>query len=171
MFINSSRYLLLLVALSLIGCQSKPTGGFAIYLLAEDIPSAELSNANLQDLPCAEQPILSESDLVSYDPDDHEMELTDSAYRRIQQIFPTPVRVSGIPFVVCVGDEPIYAGAFWTPLSSLSFDGVVIMQPFVEGDHRLRIELGYPGSDFFIGKDPRPDLRIMKALEASGKLK
>ena len=82
-----------------------------------------------------------------------------------------PVKVDGIPFVVCVGEQPIYAGAFWTPLSSLSFDGVVIMQPFDTDGTTIRIVLGYPGQDAFTGSDPRADDRVMKALEAAGKLK
>jgi len=163
-------FLLLVLALSLLGCRSTQAGGFAIYRLAKDIPSADLSKFNLQDLPLEEQPILSDADLISYDRATHEMELTDAADRRIQHLFSTPVQVSGMPFVLCVGNKPIYAGAFWTPLSSLSFDGVVIMQPFGEDGHHLRIELGYPGPDFFLGEDPRADPRIMKALESTAKL-
>ena len=35
----------------------------------------------------------------------------------------------------------------------------------------LRIQLGYPGPDFFKGTDPRGDPRIHDALKAGGKLK
>ena len=165
------RFFLLLFGLSSLGCQPRQIGGFAIYLLAKDVPSADLYTTDLEQLSLEGQPILSDHDLISYDGATHVMQLTAAAYRRIQQLFSMPVDVSGIPFVVSVGEEPIYAGVFWTPLSSLSFDGVVIMQPFGEDDHRLRIELGYPGPDFYGGKDPRADPRIMESLESSGKLK
>jgi hypothetical protein len=98
------------------------------------------------------------------------MELTATAYRRIQELFPIPVKVNGIPFMVTVGSEPIYAGAFWTPLSSLSFDGVVIMQPFSPDETVIQIALGYPGSDATTRGDPRSDPRVMEALRAAGKL-
>ena len=165
-----TRFLLLLFGLSILGCQPKQAGDFAIYLLDKDIPSADLFKIELQQLPLEKQPILTDADILSYNRDTHEMELTETAYRRIQQLFSTPIKVSGIPFVVCVNNEPIYAGAFWTPLSSLSFDGVVIMQPFGEDDHRLRIELGYPGLDLFVGIDPRSDSRMINVLESTGKL-
>jgi hypothetical protein len=99
------------------------------------------------------------------------MDLTPEALARVQQVFPTPVRVGGIPFVVCVGRERIYAGAFWTPVSSLSFDGVVILQPFATDETTIQISLGYPAASFFAGQDPRSDPRVMQALTAAGKLK
>jgi len=89
---------------------------------------------------------------------------------QVQQIFSTPVKVNGIPFVVCVGTERIYTGAFWTPLSSLSFDGVVIIQPFNKDETTIQISLGYPGSDMFTGRDPRVDKRILYVLAQDGKL-
>jgi hypothetical protein len=99
------------------------------------------------------------------------LELTDAAYRRIQALFVTPVKVSGLPFVVCVGAERIYTGAFWTPLSSLSYDGVVILQPLSTDTKHIQIELGYPAPEAFTGNDPRADPRITHALEVAGKFK
>ena len=101
----------------------------------------------------------------------HEIELTTEAYERIQQIFTQPVSVRGIPFVVCAGSDRIYAGAFWTPLSSISFDGVAIYQPFDPDRRVIRIALGYPTPEAFTGEDPRSDPRILQSLEAAGKLK
>lgn len=164
-------FFILIIALVTAGCQPRESGDFAIYLLAQDVASVELAKVDLNQLALEEGPIISAEDIVTYDQTTHEIELTQAAYARIQQIFPLPVKVDGIPFVVCVGEQPVYAGAFWTPLSSLSFDGVVIMQPFDTDGTTIRIVLGYPGPDAFMGRDPRADERVMKALQAAGKLK
>jgi hypothetical protein len=80
----------------------------------------------------------------------HEIKLTTEAYEKIQQLFTLPTEVRGIPFVVCVGTDRFYAGAFWAPVSSNSFDGIVI-----------RIGLGYPSPEAFMGIDPRSDQRMV----------
>ncbi|MDH4209321.1 MAG: hypothetical protein OEV76_10635, partial [Anaerolineae bacterium] len=87
------------------------------------------------------------------------------------QLFTLPVEVRGIPFVVCVGTDRIYAGAFMTPASSISFDGVVILEPFDVERHVISIALGYPSPEAFTGKDPRSDLRVSESLQALGVLK
>lgn len=163
--------LLLIFIFACSGCRPKETGGFTIYLLAEDIPSTELAQVDLAQLELQDSPILTSENLLSYNKATHELTLTDAAFDRFQRLFPSPVKVDGIPFVVCVGEGPIYAGALWTPLSSLSYDGVVILQPFNQNENKVRIELGYPGPQAFTGQDPRSDARIIQSLEAEGKLK
>ena len=134
------------------------------------MPATELSNFELEDIELQPEPILSTKDIVSYSAASHEMELTPEAYERIQGLFGLPVEVRGIPFVVTVGDERIYAGGFWTPLSSLSSEGVTIGQP-LDPDHTvISISLGYPSPVVFQDQDPRSDPRILNALEAAGKL-
>lgn len=160
-----------IVGLTLSSCQSIQESKFAIYLLAQEVPATELSQLDIERLTLQSSPVLSTHDIVSYDKADHTLELTHDAYVRIQQIFPMPVKVDGIPFVVCVGNERIYLGAFWTPLSSLSYDGIVIMQPLDDTQTTIQIHLGYPAPEVFTGNDPRADPRIIKALEQSGKLK
>jgi len=153
------------------GCTSSTTGEFSIRLLALDIPPAEMSKVDLDSLRLQEQPIISIDDIMAYSKETHEIELTAPAYERIQQLFSLPVDVDGIPFVVCVGRDPVYAGAFWTPASSLSFDGVVIMQPFEANKHTIRITLAYPTPEAFSGTDPRSNPKVLQALELAGKLK
>jgi hypothetical protein len=162
---------LLLFTFVLAGCRPNQKDGFGIYLLTRDIPATELSKIDIDDLSLQSQPLIGSDDILSYHKADHTLELTSSAYARLRQIFSTPIRVNGIPFVVCVGDERIYTGGFWTPLSSLSYDGVVILQPWDEKETTIQIALGYPGGDFFQGDDPRADPRIMKVLERDKKLK
>lgn len=144
---------------------------FAIYLLAEDVKSAALLTADPNAVRLDEKPIISTGDIRSYDASTHEIRLTSAAYQRILELFTVPVDTDGLPFAVCAGGGPVYLGAFWTPLSSLSFDGVVIMQPMTPETDTIRIELGYPGPDLVIMKDPRSDERILQALRRAGKLK
>jgi hypothetical protein len=175
---NRTFFVLLLLSL-IAGCQvrsqvtktGQPAAEFAIYLLDDDLSPSVQPGADLSQLDLQEEPILTGQDLLSYSMTTHELELTRTAYDRIQRLFPTPVNVSGTPFVVCLGQDPVYAGAFWTPLSSLSYGGVVILQPFGQEEYKIQISLGYPGPGAFTGKDPRADSRLMNALEAEGKLK
>lgn len=166
-----SFLLIIIAGFALSSCQPDKGNKFAIYLLAQDIPATKLSQMDINQLVIQEQPVISNDDILSYDKATHTIELTQEAYIRIQQIFPMPVKVAGIPFVVCVGDERIYTGAFMTPVSSISYDGVVISQPFDTTKTTIQIALGYPGQGAFTGGDPRGDSRIINALEQSKKLK
>lgn len=166
-------FLIILAGLVLASCQQggKEYDDFAIYLLAEDISGTELSQLDINQLRLQDKPVVSNDDVVSYDRATHTIELTSEAYVRVQQIFPMPVRVDGIPFVVCVGKERIYFGVFMTPASSISYDGIVIGQPLKTNQTTTQIALGYPGQDVFTGNDPRADPRIMRTLEQQSKLK
>ncbi len=163
----------ILAAILLAAC-ARPAApiseGFAIYLLAEKLSPAEVAQADLGTLKLEDEPILSTEDIVAYARGTHEVTLTPSAMERLGQL-KVPVSGAGVPFVVCVDKEPIYSGAFWSPLSSLSFDGVVIMllpgvMPGAQLDY-ARIEANFIGER----PDPRPDPRILRALERAGKLK
>jgi hypothetical protein len=141
-------------------------GEFAIYLTARTISPAMLSQAALEALELEPDPILSTDEVLRYVGASHKILLTSSAFERINQL---RVPIDGRAFVVCVGGERIYRGAFWTMASSLSFDGVVIAVPLV--DASLRLQLGYPASpDLFAGEDLRSDGRILQALQRAGKL-
>jgi hypothetical protein len=166
-----SVFLVIIYVLAISGCQPGKNDGFAIYLLARDVPAAALSQTDIDRLVLESKPVISADDIISYDRTGHVLDLTQAAYDRLGQLFSTSVRVSGLPFVVCVGKERIYTGAFWTPISSISYDGVVIMQPHDTQGTTVQIALGYPGPDFFKGLDLRADDRIMRALEHTGKLK
>jgi hypothetical protein len=140
--------------------------GLAIYLTREDIPPAKmemLSHVELADQPCISLP-----DIISYHAQTHELKLTEAAFERITRL---GIPVSGKSFLVCVDKSPIYWGAFWTPFSSLSFDGVTIWIPPVNQDAKtITIELGYPSVSFYAGTDPRNDSKVMESLKQSGKL-
>jgi hypothetical protein len=163
--------IVLVIAPIVMGCIPTQARGFSIYLLADEVPATELSIVDLTDLELQEEPIVSGDDIVTYSKETHEIELNAEAYDRIQQLFALPVQVSGMPFVVFVGADRIYAGAFWTPASSISFDGVVICEPYDRERRVITIGLGYPSPEAFKGTDPRSDPRVLQSLEAAGKLK
>jgi hypothetical protein len=145
----------------------EPAGPFGIYLTPAYIRNEELADSGLDCGRVADEPLLSAADILSYDWEMHQIQVTHEAYQRLSRL---EVPVSGLPFVTCVGRHPVYSGALWTMLSSASFEGVVILFPLLEPDS-LQIELGYPGPDFFQGNDPRSDPQIHESLSQAGKLK
>jgi len=140
--------------------------GFAIYLTKQDIPPAQMEV--LSHVGIAERPIITTGDIITYDAQEHELKLTDCAVERISQL---DVPVTGKSFIVCVDKAPIYWGAFWTRVSSMSFDGVTILkEPLsLKEPCVIRLELGYPYS-FYTGEDPRSNPLVMESLEQAGKL-
>lgn len=146
---------------------SQVSGGFAIYLTRDDIPVSQMEV--LSHVEIADEPVISIDDIISYDWETHEIELTPGAYERVIGL---QVPTSGKSFVVCIDKAPVYWGAFWTPVSSQSFDGVTIWIPsFNVKENTIKLELGYPSSGFFTGEDPRASPDIMQSLEQAGKLK
>jgi hypothetical protein len=141
--------------------------GFAIYLTRDNIPVSQM--VVLCQVDIADEPVISIDDIISYDRETHEIELTTGAYERVMSL---QVPTSGKSFVVCVDKSPVYWGAFWTPVSSQSFGGVTIWVPSFElKENTIRIELGYPSPGFSIVEDPRSNPVIMQSLEQAGKLK
>ncbi len=168
----SNIALLIPVALFLNACRPTEPGTFTIYLVNEDISTEEARQTPLNQLELEEIPLIADTDIITYSAASHNIELTQSAYQRLLAFQDLPgIDIDGMPFVVCVGDTRIYMGAFWTPLSSLSFDGVVIMLPSDRDKRTINITLGYPSSWAFKGVDPRLDQRILNALKTTGKLK
>ncbi|MFC1909389.1 hypothetical protein ACFLXD_06040, partial [Chloroflexota bacterium] len=52
-------------------------------------------------------------------------------------LYVTAKVIGGKSFLVCVDKAPIYWGAFWTPISSMSFDGVTIWKPLGSQESKL----------------------------------
>ena len=141
-------------------------GGFAIYLTKQDIPPAQMED--LSHVAIAERPIITISDIITYDAQEHELRLTANAFERISQL---DVPTRGKSFIVCVDKAPIYWGAFWVLWSSLSFDGVTIWKPLsLEEPNVIRLELGYPCSELYTGEDPRSNPVVIESLGQAGKL-
>lgn len=168
-----SHSLITLTAFSIValifllgGCSTAKGEGFAIYLTRADIPPAQMEALSHVDL--EEQPIISMSDIITYNAGTHEITLAKNAFNRILSL---EVPVTGRSFMVCVDRNPIYWGAFWTPVSSIAFDGVTIWKPLSNQDPKvIQLELGYPSSSFYGGEDPRNNCEVIKSLEEAGKL-
>jgi len=139
---------------------------FAIYLTENSVSPSQMPA--LSQVKLASQPLIDINDIVTYDAKTHEIVLTENAYQRILHL---QVPTSGTSFVVCAGGKPIYDGAFWTPISSQSYSGIIIEKPLASNDvHSIQISPGYPAFSFFQGEDRRNDPTIMNALEKAGKL-
>lgn len=114
--------------------------------------------------------VISDEDIVWYDKDSYEIKLTDEGIKRIQTLKVESV-VYGEPFVVKIGNQEIYDGSFWTPMSSVSYSRIVIETLVNTTDNTIKLEKGYPSSDFFEGIDARNDPRILDHFQKIGKLK
>jgi len=157
--------LLLSILVSSI-CATSKGEGFAIYLTREDTPPEKMEMFSHVDI--ADQPIVSIQDIITYNAQTHEIKLTDEAFERIANL---EVPVRGKSLLICVDGAPIYWGAFWTPISSISFDGVIIWKPLSSQEPKvITIGLGYPTSSFFEGEDPRNNPTVLHSLEQAGKL-
>jgi hypothetical protein len=60
------------------GCPTPNHEGFAIYLTKEDILPSQMEALSYVDI--ADQPIISMSDVITYDAQNHELKLTDIAF-------------------------------------------------------------------------------------------
>jgi hypothetical protein len=168
---------LIFIAVILSACQTPPAEEqaplegepFAIHLVGDpQITGPDLKNYPLDELPLDTVPILTTDDVTSYDWERHGLNLTETAYQRLLAIFGGGLPSSGVPFAVVAYEQPVYSGAIWTLASSLSFDGVVILQPIDPIGQTLYITLGYPSEDYFTGEDPRDHPRLQQALEDAG---
>ncbi len=144
---------------------------FSIYLVKGDISLEMILEADLDQLELEEMPILSLADVTTYTWETHEMELTPSAYWRLAELQVSTSLLAGLPFVICVGSERVYGGAFWTSYSSAVFGGIVIDVYPAEKYQPVRIQLGYPSEEWFTGEDLRSDPRIFQSLEEAAKLR
>ena len=140
--------------------------GFAIFLTKEDIPPSHMEDLGHVDI--AQQPIISIMDVITYNAQTHEITLTENAFSRIADL---EVPVQGRSFIVCVDRSPIYWGAFWTPISSMSFEGVTVWKPLSTQEPRVIIlDLGYPSPSFYAGEDPRNTAGVIESLKQAGRL-
>lgn len=158
---------ILCIIIILSSCSVSKGEGFNIYLTKDDVHPSQmevLSHVNI-----AEEPIISAENIISYDAQSHELTLTDTAYKRIVQL---NVPTTGKSFLVCIDKEPQYWGAFWTLLSSQSFNGVTIIQPLLNTQENkvIKIGLGYPNESFHQGDDPRKSKAVIAALDRANKL-
>lgn len=141
--------------------------GFELYLLPPDIKATDLSKLDINKLKPEGKPFISTEDISSYLKDTHEMVVYYNGALRLKKL---EVPVSGRPFIVFAGGQPIYTGAFWNSFSSISFVGIAIEISDIKGGFALlEFELDYPPlAPKHAASDPRSDPRVFSALEKSG---
>lgn len=145
--------------------------GFELYMVSGLSDPRVVDKTDPTHIQLVEPPLITEDDILTYDQALHEIALTQKAYSRIINLFSVPIDVDGLPFVILVNGEAIYSGAFYTYASSLSYDGVTIMQPINDESNTISITYGYPSPDFTDKPDPRSDPRIIERLGEINKLK
>ena len=161
----SRKWLLLLITtFVLVSCSSclhmKTNSGFKVYLTVDITQLDRVNQIDLDRVELQSEPLFTVEDIIVYVRETHEIQLTESAMRKIRLLGP------GQPFVICVGQERIYSGVFRSPLSSSITRGATIYLPLSDNTSTIRIYGLYVE-----GEDLRSDARIIKSLENAGKLK
>jgi hypothetical protein len=149
-----------------IGCDFGTDFGqqaeFAIYQLNDShLTASQVWNEPLDSLVLAASPFLSMKDLRSYNWQTHEFAVTASVDSQLALLRRTLGPTGGIPFVVVVGNDRIYLGAFWYPHSSLT-----PQVPFIDAV----LEPHHINKGVLVSDDKRTDARIYRALKAAGVL-
>ena len=77
-------------------------------------------------------------------------------------------------FMLKVKGEEIYRGKFYSMVSSMSYEGVVILDSIIKLDKNINtiiIQHGYPSPGVGTGEDPRNNQKVYDYLESKGLLK
>ena len=112
--------------------------------------------------------VISDDEIVWYNKSSHEIKLTEEGVKKIQALKVVDVTY-GEPFVLKIGDQEIYNGSFWTPISSVSYQGIAIETYFYTSENTIKLQNGYPAG-WLQGEDPRNDPRIFDHFQELGKL-
>ncbi len=163
-------WVLLTLLLSLCACQtrspSRMDGRFSIRRLNTAHAIDDLVTLDPAEFSCEDEVLIASEELIHYDWTTHTFTLTAEAAARLNR-----QDLIGTPFVVCVDEDPIYVGVFWSSYFSRSYDGIVIDLLALDQGPKLHIATAYPESpESFRGQDRRSDVRIWRALYAAGKV-
>lgn len=148
-------------------CSAESTNKLAIHLATNSVSQASIINgtARPEGIRLVPEAIISDRDLLAYDPSNHSFRLTAEATARVHEVCRKRLQT---PFVLLAGGERIYVGVFTSPLSSISADVPSITLWFSERDtNSFRIDRGYPAPSASAPEpDPRDDARILQAVRA-----
>jgi len=111
------------------------------------------------------QLVISDKDIVFYNKSSYEIKLTEEGVQKVEAL---KIPVYGLPFVLKIDGKEVYGGSFWTPISSVPSSGIVI-EVFEIKDSIIRLEKGYPTSEFFRGPDQRNNSQIFDYFQKIGK--
>jgi len=128
-----------------------------------------------------EKDVLSDQDIVSYDWKKHEIKLNKSGIAKWNSHIvydnssnpPHPVLQGSLykkEFVIRIDEKELYRGKFWSFASSLSSDGIIILDVLFKRDERhniLTLQYGYPGpiSGSAFKSDPRNNTELHNFLK------
>ena len=163
------------MVLALTACGVADNGGaFEIYLLAD---ASEFSDgADIGNYRLADTPVLTQDDIIEYNWSEQSFT---TSHNFIEQKISVNglVPLSGLPFVVVCNGERIYAGFFWSPLSSqMAYSPSIYVigtasEPDPEKQSTYNITTITIDGDDNGALANMTDKRIKDALSASGKLK
>jgi hypothetical protein len=160
--------ILLLISLLAFACQELGTGqpsteGWAIYCLRDgSITAYDASGQPLDALVLADTAFMTTTDISAYYWSTHTFEPSAQLEARLTAMRDSRGSVFGIPFVVQVGSDRIYMGAFWYAYSSVAptFPHIEL----ISNPHQIQPSWE-PG-----GTDLRNDIRIHDSLKRAGVL-
>lgn len=147
------------------------TNRFAIYIATTDPPEQSVidGSATPRGLGLQPEPIISETNLLSYDTNNNTFMVPLATAQQVIQMCLTRLQT---PFVVVANGERIYVGEFCSVLSSRSTGVPAIMPSLVQTNTasfniQMQIFRGYPPPNGSArGRDPRDDPRIISAIGA-----
>lgn len=114
------------------------------------------------------EPFIPYPEIISYDKSQHRFEITEEAINTIQS---AEIPLNGLAFALTANDKIVYTGYFWSELSSLICDWIIIESvDFVVTNHySLSVKLGHP-EDLVSVPDKRNDNRIFNIFRRDNKL-
>ncbi len=160
--------LLLFIPLLTFGCEDlstdqPPTESWGIYRLRDgSITAYDALPEPLDTLVLADEPFMTVTDISAYHWSSHTFVPSPRIENQLTALRDSHGSLSGIPFVVTVGNDRIYVGAFWYAYSSLApaFPHIDL----ISNPHQIQASW-MPGDT-----DVRYDVRIHDALKLAGVL-
>jgi hypothetical protein len=139
---------------------------FTIYTLRDTTLSvADAATRDLGALDLAPTPLMTASDIAVYSWSQHRFSVRPDVQSRLVALGRKPYKSGGIPFVVVVGNERVYLGAFWYGYSSSLPRVPYVMLP-LNTTMQLRLEIPQVGA----AVDSRGDRRVHDSLRRAGVL-
>ena len=162
---NIVRYFICACLMSQLACDSGIDSAkgqeFAIFRLKDtNLTASQVWDQPLESLGLADNPFLSVKDLRFYKWQTHEFSVTAAVDSQLVQLKHAG-SVRGIPFVVTVGNERVYLGAFWYAYSSI-MPQVPYIDVIVDPHQICRCP------SVLVQEDKRTDNRVYRALKQAG---
>ena len=152
----------LLLAFLLFSCKSSPTnstqeGFLAFYIVQDTTLSAYDVKQSVGSVSLVPTPLFTVKNITTYHWSTHTFEGTASFDSLMQRLRYIPGKTSGLPFVIVVGSDRVYVGAFWYPYSSqrptVPYIDVYLSAPY---------QISRSPAD---SVDVRNDVRVRQALD------